>query len=339
MPRTAKLAGVIAFTTCLLSFISWLNHPERFGLLNTAGILIWVASVISALTLVARTYESRWDATWKYIALLALTAGVVSALTNVLFYVILVVADYPGGLDEHPSFVSVTRALTFGFFDGDALFGFWALLVELPRRISDRRALEHEAELSRIRLTLHPHFVLNTLNTIASLVVDEPRRARDLLATLGDLLRDMLADARRPHRSRQSVSDEVRWLRGFAEILESRHLGRLQFGWHIDPSVESTTLPFLLLQPLVENAVHHGALRRPEGGMVTVTISGEEEQVVCTVHDDGPGFDPAANSARRGNGLDLVRRRVRLESDEGAVQIRSRAGDTEVKITLPRSGT
>jgi sensor histidine kinase YesM len=112
------------------------------------------------------------------------------------------------------------------------------------------------------------------------------------------------------------LGQEEAFLRKYAEILESRHKGALAFKWELDADVRTAPVPRLLLQPLVENAVKHGALRRRGGGTVTMRaslvprVSSEGPDVIeCTVVDDGPGF--AEGPIRQGAiGLSVVRRRL-----------------------------
>lgn len=331
----AHLGKAVVITTAVLWLLGWIDNGS-FEPWHALGTAVWVAAVLGALTLVARRIDTQRTPVWRQLVALAFTAGIASSITNSFFF--LFATALPEVFPEGPQ-RSLVATTVVGFFDGDALFGFWALLVELPRRIGAERRLEHErlalrqeAELAHIRAALEPHFVLNTLNTIAGLVTEEPTEARDLIATLGDLLRDIMQQSRRSHHT---VREEVSWLRGFARILESRHFGRLAFEWDVDASVEDCVLPVLLLQPLLENAVHHGALRREEPGRVVLRITGEAGQLRCAVEDEGPGFDLAAVRPE-GRGLALVRRRVALESAGASLRIDSKPGRTRLEVTLPR---
>jgi hypothetical protein len=328
-----KAVLVATAVLCLTERVS----EGGLGARQALAIAAWVSIVFGALTFVARRVGARRAPVWGQLLALALTAGVASSLTHLGLF--LLAAALPGALDGAPR-RGLGEAVVVGFFDGDALFGFWALLVELPRRIGaerrlerERHALRQEAELARIRAALEPHFVLNTLNTIAGLVTEEPREARALIATLGDLLRGAVQESR---RHRHTVREEVAWLRGFARILEARHVGRLAFEWHVDRAAEDWALPTLLLQPLLENAVQHGALCRPGGGRVALRVEGEGARLRCVVEDDGPGFEPGAARAG-GRGLELVRRRVALESPDASVRVESKPGATRVEVVLPKA--
>ncbi len=238
------------------------------------------------------------------------------------------------------------------FGGGMGLFhcGLWALAFVYPFAAEDARlrALEAQklrletaqlrsaAELARLRAQLEPHFLLNTLNAIAGLVTQDPREARRLIACLGDLLRDSLRDP----EEMQTLDEEIAWLRRYAEILESRHSGFLRFHWEIAGEAGQVLLPRLLLQPLVENAVKHGALRRTSGGQVTIrarveSAPGPVSRVVCTVEDNGPGLSEVA--PRSGAfGLRAVRRRLELRYADASLRLESSPDGTRSIVDLPR---
>src|SRR4051812_28498770 len=183
--------------------------------------------------------------------------------------------------------------LRVGFTMGITYFALWALVFVLPIFLEDARVrtleaekLRTQAEFAQLRSHLEPHFLLNTLNTIAGLVTEDPRKARQLIGNLGDLLRDSVA----PGREMQTLDEQIAWLRRYAQILETRHAGHLAFRWDIGDGTPRALLPTLLLQPLVENAVKHGALMRAGGGEIVVRTELSGPRLVCTVEDNGPGI-------------------------------------------------
>jgi signal transduction histidine kinase len=241
---------------------------------------------------------------------------------------------FPAGI--HHSFFA---ALSAGVALGMVHLGVFAVAFIYPFAAQDARvrALEAEklrtvAELARLRGHLEPHFLLNTLNAIAGLVTEDPREARRLLAALGDLLRDALRDGDEMH----PLEQEEAFLRRYAEILESRHKGSLSFKWDIDADVRGIPVPRMLLQPLVENAVKHGALRRRGGGVVTVRASRAPDAptvVECTVEDDGPGF--SEGPIRQGAlGLNVVKRRLELKFQHAAFRIESSTEGTRAILAF-----
>jgi LytS/YehU family sensor histidine kinase len=165
-------------------------------------------------------------------------------------------------------------------------------------------------------------------------VTDDPREARRLLANLGDLLRDAVS---RPSET-QTLEQEIYWLQRYAAILEARHAGALQFRWDVADEARGILLPRLLLQPLVENAVRHGALQRRDGGEVIVRAritrsgSSSDARVVCSIEDNGPGVGAPREGAF---GLHSVRRRLELLCPEGSLRLESTDHGTRSVVELP----
>ncbi|MEO6576127.1 MAG: histidine kinase [Polyangiaceae bacterium] len=271
-------------------------------------------------------------------------AGVLGAVIGVLNGVL---ARYvPALVIQRTQGQSLTRAMLFGFTYGELNYGLWALAFVFPFAIEDARvrSLEAEtlrleaeklrtaAELARLRGHLEPHFLLNTLNAIAGLVTDDPREARRLLVCLGDLLRDALRD----EDEMQTLDDQIEWLRRYAAILEARHPTGLVFRWEIARETKSFLLPRLLLQPLVENAVKHGALKRRGGGEVVVATSvGGDGKIVCAVSDNGPGM-PSHATRSGAFGLHAVRRRLELKyMEQASLRIESSSVGTRSIVELP----
>jgi signal transduction histidine kinase len=228
--------------------------------------------------------------------------------------------------------------LRVGFTMGLTFFALWALVFLLPVMAENARVrgleaekLRTEAELARLRTHLEPHFLLNTLNAIAGLVTEDPRQARRLLGNLGDLLRDSMA----PGVEMETLDAQVEWLRRYAQILETRHDGHLAFRWEIGEGTPRALLPRLLLQPLVENAVKHGALMRAGGGEITVRTQLDGSKLVCTVEDNGPGV-PKAATRPGAFGLLSVRRRLALQyADAGSLRLESSPAGTRSIVELP----
>jgi len=225
-----------------------------------------------------------------------------------------------------PNGVSFVRTGLFGVLSAQLYFGLWALAFVYPAAVEGERVRALEAqqhrtqtELERLRAHLEPHFLLNTLNAIAGLVTEEPREARRLLSCLGDLLRDAVQET----NELQRLDRQISWLQRYAQILEARHHGSLRFRWEVAPDCQGELLPRLLLQPLVENAVKHGALRRGDGaGEVVVSVSRSNGRLVCVVEDNGPGM-PDVEVRDGAFGLQAVRRRLELEAPRGVLRLES----------------
>jgi signal transduction histidine kinase len=247
----------------------------------------------------------------------------------------LIVWPHSDRLHSSPTFLGAG-----GVVVGLGVGAVWLFVFMAPRLVERARLqgqevenLRREAELARLRVHLHPHFLLNTLNAVAGLVSEEPGEARRLLAALGDLVRDALSGGDEP----QPFGVEAAWLRRYAEILEVRHRGLLAFRWELGAETLAAPVPRLLLQPLVENAVKHGALRRREGGTVLVRSEVRPGGALrFTVEDDGPGLRPErAAESGEGLGIGLVRRRLALACPGGTLRYEPVPVGTRAVVELP----
>lgn len=303
-----------------------------------------LASIIATLALSMATvvavhgFMERRHASPRATTFLGL-ASAVPTMTFAYLVILLVGRTWPSlPLFDPTEPATVSFHVATGLADSLPLVAAWAGLLYFPAalRRAEARELElalvrKDADLLRLRSHLEPHFVVNALNTVAGLVVDEPERARELLAILGDVFRD--ATAFEPwHR----VRDEVQWLKRYAAIYEMRHPGLLAIEWNIDPSVEALPCPALILQPVVENAIGHGALRRRGGGRVTVSAQATATELIFEVRDDGPG--PAPTPRPGAKGLAIVRRRLALEGESEGAFVLEREGEwTVARVTMRRA--
>lgn len=238
-----------------------------------------------------------------------------------------------------PLSTPVNRALTIGVMTGLMHGGFWVMASVFPFAAEDARfsrlesaRIRASAELSQLRAHLEPHFMLNTLNAIAGLVTEDPKKSRRLLAALGDLLRDAVSEG----PTEYTVEDELAWLRRYAELLEARHEDALSFEWRLDDDARGALLPRLVLQPLVENAVKHGALKREGGGRVVIAAQRIEDSgqawLRCSVTDNGPGLGKPRMGSK---GLALVRAQLRLRQPQGELSLESSDGGTCAVVEVP----
>jgi signal transduction histidine kinase len=350
LPRgRLRLLGIAVVTIVVLLQVATQYVANR-DLPRTLSQLVYLAvempPLMVVLSLVFGHGYRRQAGPARLVASGILVAAVMGALVGALWW--LAIQRFPAlrttsTVAGPPTF---ERSVLYGVAYAQSHFGLWALAFLLPAvvELGRIRALEREkvqleaeklrgaAELARLRAHLEPHFLLNTLNAIAGLVTEEPREARRLLAALGDLLRDALRD----EDEMQTLDTQVAWLHRYAEILEARHRGGLTFGWDIAVESRNVLLPRLLLQPLVENAVKHGALKRVGGGRVTIRASVAGESMVCVVEDNGPGL--SSDTVRTGAfGLKSVRRRLELRYPERArLSLESSGAGTRSIVEVPR---
>ncbi|NVM94730.1 sensor histidine kinase [Arthrobacter sp. AETb3-4] len=154
--------------------------------------------------------------------------------------------------------------------------------------LSASRTLLVESEVRALRAQISPHFIYNSLNAIASFINTDPQRARDLVVEFADFTRYSF----RRHGDFTTLAEELRCIDRYL-LLESARFGdRLQISLQIAPEVLSTVIPFLSLQPLVENAVRHGLEAREGPGLVQLSARDLGAYTQVTIEDDGVGMDP-----------------------------------------------
>jgi two-component system LytT family sensor kinase len=155
--------------------------------------------------------------------------------------------------------------------------------------LDESRARLNRAEVRALRAQISPHFVYNALTTIASFIRTDPGRARELLIEFADFTRYSFRSA----GEYTTLAEELNNIDRYIRLEKARFGDRLNIKLQVAPEVLSVVLPFLALQPLVENAVRHGLANKPNGGTITITAENAGAECVIIVEDDGIGMDPA----------------------------------------------
>ncbi|MFE1906101.1 sensor histidine kinase [Streptomyces gardneri] len=199
-----------------------------------------------------------------------------------------------------------------------------------------------EAEIRALRAQISPHFIFNSLAAIASFVRTDPERARELLLEFADFTRYSF----RRHGDFAQLADELRSIEQYLALAGARFGSRLKVTLQIAPEVLPVTLPFLCLQPLVENAVKHGLQERERGCRVTIAARDAGAEAVVTVEDDGVGMDPellravlrGEHPAGSGIGLSNVDERLRqVYGPEHGLVIETGVGaGMKVTVRIPK---
>jgi len=174
-----------------------------------------------------------------------------------------------------------------------------------------------EAKLSALRMQLNPHFLFNSLNAITVLVRDQNTGAAgQMLELLSGILRQVLQGEK---KQEVTLEEEIRFIEKYLAIEQVRFSDRLEVRWAIEPELSDALVPEFILQPLVENAVRHGIAKRSEAGLIEVSASTTNGDLVLIVRDNGPGF---ASTTGTGVGISNTRTRLKtLYGDGGQLQI------------------
>ena len=212
--------------------------------------------------------------------------------------------------------------------------------IELAELDASRARLDR-AEVRALRAQISPHFIYNALSTIASFVRTDPDQARELVLEFADFTRYSFRNA----GEFTVLADELRNIDRYLTLERARFGDSLQVSLQVAPEVLGVALPFLALQPLVENAVRHGLSRKADGGRVTIIAADEGTDAVISVEDDGVGMDP--DLLRSGSlhteeaahvGLANVDDRLRAAfgNDYGLVVDTAPGAGTKVSMRVPK---
>ncbi len=202
------------------------------------------------------------------------------------------------------------------------------------------RARSAEAEVRVLRAQISPHFVYNSLTAIASFVRTDPDRARDLLLDFAEFTRYSF----RSHGRYTTLAEELRSIEQYLLLEQARFGDRLRVALRVDPEVLGVRIPFLCIQPLVENAVQHGFENRDAPGTITIAALDRGADCWISVEDDGAGNDPAvirrslAGGAGDHVGLANVDERLRTTFGEnrGLVVETGPMAGTKVSMRIPK---
>jgi hypothetical protein len=220
-------------------------------------------------------------------------------------------------------------------------------LAESLREVEEVRLVEARlreeaarAELAALQARINPHFFFNTLNTISSLLEEDPGRAGEVVQTLADLFRYTFKAA---GEGRVPLAEELDFVRAYLLIERARFGDRLRVVWDVDPSAGTTPVPGLILQPLVENAVGHGIAPVSGGGTVRISARLRNGALWVEVGDDGSGLRGAPERViQDGHGLGNVRRRLdAMYGALGSIEVLPAASGrgTIARLRVPVGGT
>jgi signal transduction histidine kinase len=190
----------------------------------------------------------------------------------------------------------------------DIALRYFRQLKEKERQEEQLRVLATEAELKALKAQINPHFLFNTLNTIAALTHTDSAQAEATVERLAEMFRYVLAGS---ERGLAPLEEELAFVDGYLEIERARFGERLRVTREVAPEALSVPVPSLILQPLVENAIRHG---RGDDGSVDLTIRvwPHDDEVVIAIADLGPGTDPRHKVGEgQGVGLRNVDERLR----------------------------
>jgi two-component system, LytTR family, sensor kinase len=242
----------------------------------------------------------------------------------------------------------LVRGFHGGVFDYWIVLGVqWGVLYYHRYQERSQEALRYElqasalesqlmsAQLNALKMQLQPHFLFNTLNAITVLVRQQKsRNAEQMLGHLSDLLRGVLEDV---DAQEVSLRRELEYLQLYFSIEQVRFADRLRVEVSIDPATQDASVPQLILQPIVENAIRHGIERSSSAGRILISAAKINGALEVRVQDDGPGLSTTYSCENQGIGLANTRQRLRqLYGEDARLEIENfSGGGAVVTIKFP----
>jgi LytS/YehU family sensor histidine kinase len=335
--RRILVANLIASALVLFVFSGATLHSPPAQVARAFGIAFLFSSCIGPLLGFAMPkiapivwrrvpFPLNWIAITAVMVVLAI-AGSACAI-GILVAVGIVSSEQFGAWFAGSFRISIVVTLTLGLF----ITAYEVMRARLAQATT-------QAQLAALESRVQPHFLFNTLNSIAALIPDDPKRAERMTGQLASLLRSSLDQQGTPL---VSLDEEMRVVRDYLAIERVRFGDRLRFDIDVAADVKDWRVPRLALQTIVENSVKYAVSPRREGGSIWIRAAADgapapgPKIVSIAVEDDGPGFDAAI--LPDGHGLALLRDRLALLfRDRGTLRIDSTPQRTVVTLSVPET--
>ena len=295
----ALLAIVLALARQTVHGAFWID------LARTSAYLLWTGLSCAAVLCKARPWLAGTSLRAASLSALGLMVGTVALVSELVYWAGQAWANRTGS----PSFLFPQQHWAFllpnlliAAIVGALALRYFYVASEWRRSVE----LEARSRISALQARIRPHFLFNSMNTIASLTRSDPGRAEEAIEDLADLFRVSLSDA----RAQITLREELEVARIYQRIEQLRLGERLQVRWKVADLPPHAIVPSLLLQPLLENAIGHGIEPLPEGGTVTVEGRNEGEEVVIEISNP---VSTTARAVRAGNRMAFDNIRQRLE--------------------------
>ncbi len=220
---------------------------------------------------------------------------------------------------------------TMGVAHAIAYYARWQERETESVRLEGRLA---QAQLEILRSQFEPHFLFNTLNSIATLIRKDPVSAERMTLQLATLLRASLECI---GTQEIPLEQELGFLRNYLKIQQTRFGDRLTVNWNVDPTVLPARVPSMILQPLVENAIRHGIAESAALGRIEIRAASDHGSLSIEISDNGPGFTGRNREERNGFGLRNTKARLReLYGEHHRFELRCNPGEgCTVTLAVP----
>jgi two-component system, LytTR family, sensor kinase len=341
-------AGASVFFTAVLEIGELGHKPLGFALYsNAVHFALWTLALPVLAKSVGR-FPLKEPKRIRNAGIHLLLVAVLALLVNWAHWAIVFPADFSARA-SYSLLGIMFQSDVIRFLPNEVLIGIvlvtaieaWQVLLALQTERIRAMELERQLAVSRLdalRMQLHPHFLFNTLHTIAGLVVEEPSSARRMVIALAELLRLTLKDTDQLSRS---LAKELEFSDLYLGIEKLRLGDRMVINYDIETEATRAEVPQLLLQPLFENAVRHGAARMTGVCEIRFRAYREAEWLRLMISNDGPVHSKASRFLRSGVGLTNTQDRLRLHyKDSFTFQYTERQqGGVQIDISIPYKNT
>lgn len=318
------LAELLAFTLTLGNTVTY-DQAGGWTHLSLVSLFIQWVVLSSALVLcISRRWlnklNNRKAAAVAYALLLIITA----LASEIAYWIIQIESS-----STHLEFIFRNLTVS-GIISALALRYFY-----VQYRMKQTIESEARARIQALQARIRPHFLFNSMNTIASLTRTQPALAEEVVEDLAELFRMTLADT----REQVTLKEELDLCRRYLHIEELRLGERLKVTWNTQNLTDDTPLPALIIQPLLENAIYHGIEPLPEGGAVYIIGWQDEGIINITVNNPMPPQHPANHRAGHGMALENIRERLAVHyGAQGELLLERSDTEYQVRITFPVAG-
>ena len=319
------VALLFAISRHALSSSFWLD------LASSSLFLLWIGLTCAGVLCRARAWLHTLPAPQASLIAMAMMLGCVGVISEIVFQFGYFWRRGLPGIDvifpaDHAGFM--LRSLGVGFIVSALALRYFYVSAEWKRSVE----MEALARIRALQARIRPHFLFNSMNTIAALTRSSPESAEQAVEDLADLFRASLSDA----NARISLKDEIEIARTHERIEQLRLRDRLQVHWDVDDLPLRVEVPSLILQPLLENAVYHGIEMLPAGGAVSIVGKRVGEMLHIEVRNPIP---PQLDySEREGNRMALENIRQRLElawPGRARIEIEQQPGEFCARLIFP----
>jgi two-component system, LytTR family, sensor histidine kinase AlgZ len=330
-----RLVFAVVVITELLAFVLALVSPgildnpwENLGLLSL--FMQWIALTSAAVLCGTRAWLARLGNTAAGIISYLLVLLVTAAVSEMAFW-LLVNSNAFTAIDSDQHLQFLLRSLTISTVVAAIVLRYLFIQHQWRRQLQAETRSRIQALQARIR----PHFLFNSMNTIAALIRSQPDAAEEAIEDLADLFRASLNSS----HERATLAEELDLAERYLNIEALRLGDRLRVEWNMDGVPPDTRVPPLVMQPLLENAIYHGIEPLPDGGLIRVTGSVERGMVDITITNPVSSRDPGEHAGNR-MAQDNIHQRLRLAYGARAGLDAAREGDTyRVSMRFPEAST